>query len=276
LNITDFLSTEKKDKYIFIGNNQLTDKLIKEYLGDYEISAFLPKGGLLRKNRLLKNPDLLSSDFSKLEREYKFVIQVDKKDGRRKIFKTADKEEIVDTTIDANEDFIKNQIITKLGITKRQAEKITKHKKDVGSIYNEVQRLQYLNRTEKNNYIEQLEITKDNDIFIFINALFENNNYMKYLNRLNEHPIKLLYMIAQQLRGLIICKEQKGNIAKDFSLHPYQVKIFKKQARTYSKESLMTMFKTVNEYNRKIKTGKISPELALDYICSYIYTRGGG
>lgn len=276
MNISKFLNQkEYNNKYIFIGNNQLTKQLLDRYLGDYEVSNILPKGGLLNVNRLIKNEDFLSRDFSDLDREYKFVILADKRDGRRKIFKSAKEKEIVDTTLEENKKFINSQIRAKLGITKKQAEKLIESKKEIGLIYNEIQKLKHLPKNLIIKYVANLEVKEEKDIFNFLNALFTGGDYYKYLNKLSDHPIKIIYMINIQLRGLIICKEQSGNISKKYGLHPYQVKIFKQQARTYSLDSLLTMFKLSCEYDRKIKTGQVSPEVALDYICSYIYVEGG-
>ena len=61
-------------------------------------------------------------------------------------------------------------------------------------------------------------------------------------------------------------------IADKYDLHPFQVQIFKKQVSNYTLEELIDLFKECCEQERRIKTGRISPELALDYICIRIFT----
>ena len=276
MKVKDFLNLDNyKDKYIFVGNNRVADILLKRYLGEYRIENTLPEGGLLLDNVVVRNDDILSKDFKELKRPYKFVIQVDKVDGRRKIFKSAKKEEIIDTTPEENKEFIINEIRKKLEVNKKQAHRILKYNQyDVNSVFNQIQQLKYLSEEEIEKYIKELAIKRDDDIFEFINTLLEGKNYMEYLNKLNEHPLKLIYMIKQQVRGLIICKDltdyRNNDIAKHFSLHPYQVQLFKKSAKKLEGKRLINIYKLCSQKQREIKTGKIQPDTALDYICLYI------
>lgn len=277
MNIVDFMNKkEYDDKYIFIGNNTVSDILLERYLGEYEVSSYLPKGGLITKNRVVRNEDILSKDWEKIKRNYKFVIQAEKYDGRRKLFKSAKEKEVVDTTLDSNREFYINQVKKKLNINFYNAKKLVDVKQDVNLIYNEVQKLKYLTKTEIEDYIQDLLKKEANAIFDFINSVIEKEDYLYQKKMINDHPLKVLYMITQQLRGLIICKNLIGQrnkeIADKYDLHPFQVQIFKSQVSNYTLEELIDLFKECCEQERRIKTGKISPELALDYICIRIFT----
>jgi len=267
-----------EDKYIVIGEGTLAEVALEMCLGkEYAVYDFLPLSGFLtNKVVVVKNDDgILSEDFNELKRRYKFAIQVEKRDGRRKIFKTAPEDLIIDATLEGNKDFIVNQIMQKLEISQWHAEKLIMFNNNmIDSVYNEVQKLKYLDPEERVKYIDNLVVLLEDDIFKFLNSLFEDGDFMEELNKLNDHPLKLIYMIKQQVRGMIICKdlisERNKSISEKYDLHPFQIKVFKQLSKEHDIQHLTSIFKLCSEMQRKIKTGQIDPYPALEFICLFV------
>lgn len=279
MNISEFMNSDNKDKYIVVGRNKFADKILDNFLGNFRVMSNLPKGNLLANSVVVRdNEDILSEDFSELNRNYRFAIQVDKKDGRRKLFKSASNKDIIFVDYENNEKFIINKVIDILGINKKKASKLVKYcEQDMNMIYNEVNKLKYLTKEQLNKLISSLIVKDDKDIFKFLNNLFSGKGYLSELYRLNDHSMKLLYMITKMARDLIICRDciNKSNksISNEFGMHNYQVKIYKGIAKNYSIDELKDIFYECNKIEGRIKTGQIDSDVALDYICNYI---GGG
>ena len=264
------------DKYIVIGEGTLAEVALEMCLGkDYAVYDYLPLSGFLTNKVVVKNDDILSEDFNELKRRYKFAIQVEKRDGRRKIFKTAPEDRIIDATLESNKKLVIEKIVQKLEVKERHARRLVKfNDDDVNSLYNQIQQLSFLDPEEREEYIERLVIIEDDVIFDFLNELFLGYGYMEELEKLEDHPLKLIYMIRQQVRGMIICKDLKAErvrtISEKYDYHPYQVKIFKELAQQHTMGHLIDIFKLCSEKQREIKTGQIEPNIALDYICLFV------
>jgi DNA polymerase-3 subunit delta len=88
----------------------------------------------------------------------------------------------------------------------------------------------------------------------------------------NEHPLRLLGMLARQIRILIqvseLRAEGKGQseIAKRLKMHPYAVKMLAEQALNFTMEQLEQAHALVVETDWKIKTGEMPDVLALDLL----------
>jgi len=79
-------------------------------------------------------------------------------------------------------------------------------------------------------------------------------------------------MITRQFRLLLLAKEHLVNggspkeIASAISVHPYVAEKLAKQARSFSLEQLETIYRALQDYDFKMKTGQIKPFLALDLL----------
>ncbi|MFW6311786.1 MAG: hypothetical protein ACOC1K_06075, partial [Nanoarchaeota archaeon] len=235
-------STPKEKNYIFIGSNYLSKLAINKFLGsDYKVMETLPKG-LLFKNPLLvkNNEELQNRKYDTMQRNYKYVIQLDKADKRKKLFKSAPKNVIINF-IDISEEFLQEQIKTKLNISIKYAKKLCNYcNNDSSKIYNELNKLKWLDNKTVLKYITNLVIHEDKEIFTFLNQLFKGSNYFNIYERLEDNELKILFMIQKQLKGMIICKDlitsANNDIAGRYNLHPYQVKIYKELSNNFSIE----------------------------------------
>ncbi len=79
-------------------------------------------------------------------------------------------------------------------------------------------------------------------------------------------------MITRQFRLLLLAKEHldSGGYPKDIasaiSVHPYVAEKLAKQTRSFSLAQLETIYRALQDYDVKMKTGQIEPRLALDLL----------
>ncbi len=79
-------------------------------------------------------------------------------------------------------------------------------------------------------------------------------------------------MITRQFRLLLLAKEHltsggsPRDIAQAISVHPYVAEKLAKQTRSFTLEQLETIYRALQDYDFKMKTGQIKPELALDLL----------
>ena len=117
----------------------------------------------------------------------------------------------------------------------------------------------------------------ETNIFKTIDTLAEKKK-KQFLILLTEHfkkgdsPIYLLSMFAYHVRNLLIIKsflEDKKTytqILKMSKLHPYVVKKTTEQAKRFSLNELKKIYKKIFLADLNIKTGKIEPETALNFL----------
>ena len=86
------------------------------------------------------------------------------------------------------------------------------------------------------------------------------------------HPLYLLTMIAFQFRNLLIVKDliEKNqpyySILKRSKLHPFVVRKSCSQAAQFSFQQLKKIYRKIFQADLNIKTGRVSPETALDLL----------
>lgn len=79
-------------------------------------------------------------------------------------------------------------------------------------------------------------------------------------------------MITRQFRLLLLAKEHLANggapkeIAQAISVHPYVADKLAKQTRSFTLEQLEAIYRALQDYDFKMKTGQIEPMLALDLL----------
>jgi len=90
------------------------------------------------------------------------------------------------------------------------------------------------------------------------------------LIKMNEEPIKIITILANQFRIMYQSKEllKKGlsekNIAETLKIHPYRVKLAIQNGRKYSSELLLQYISDLADMDINIKTGKTDKSLALE------------
>jgi len=120
--------------------------------------------------------------------------------------------------------------------------------------------------------------SSEGDYFALINAIAAQNNQqaMKELHLLlsEREPISLLSSLAGHFRLLIQVREvlEDGGMHKTaadtLKIHPYRAKKLFEQAQKLSMSALEGVHRQFFEYDRQIKTGRITPILALDLMVS--------
>lgn len=280
---------EYKEKYLLIGKNPLSDIVEDMYFDDYKIldDTEIPKregftdSGLL----ILGSQDVLGEDFSELDFGSfgsKVLIQIPAHlyDRRRKIFKNANDDDIIDTTADGNKDLLIGRIQQKLKVTKPSAIKLFEACSGVNDIFCRIDQFKYLEPAEVESIIDSLFVYEDYLIFNLIDAILtgkteDGETPFDIYEKLEDEDFKLMYMLTKQVKNIMICKdfminETNENISNKFGIHPYQVKIFKSQAGTFSMEEWEKIFLYLCTVEKDMKRGKITPKLALNWVIMYI------
>ncbi|MBC8100555.1 MAG: DNA polymerase III subunit delta [Armatimonadetes bacterium] len=116
------------------------------------------------------------------------------------------------------------------------------------------------------------------NIFKMTDALAEGNGKaaLQLLHRLlqekDNDPFSLFGMIIRQFRLLLLAKEHlttgggAGNLAAVLKVQPFAAQTFARQSRAFSVVQLEHIYRTLGDYDFKMKTGQLKPELALDLL----------
>ncbi len=122
----------------------------------------------------------------------------------------------------------------------------------------------------------------EGDYFKLINAIATQNNQqsMKELHLLlsEREPLSMLSSLAGHFRLLIQVREilegggDHKKAADTLNIHPYRAQKLYEQARKLSMPALEAVHQQFFEYDRQIKTGRITPILALDLMVSALTT----
>lgn len=115
----------------------------------------------------------------------------------------------------------------------------------------------------------------DIDIFKLIDYIIKKNKnkalelYHEMI-KMNEEPIKILVILANQFRIMYQSKEllKKGYSEKDIAsilkIHPYRVKLAIQNSRSYPSEVLLKHLNNLADIDIGIKTGKLNKNLVLE------------
>lgn len=115
------------------------------------------------------------------------------------------------------------------------------------------------------------------NIFDMVDALAEGKGeraaaLVRRLLNQQEEALGLFAMIVRQFRLLLLAKEHltgggaPSEIAKTLGVHPYVAEKLAKQSRSFDLPTLERIYRALGEYDLKMKTGRITPELALDLL----------
>ncbi len=120
------------------------------------------------------------------------------------------------------------------------------------------------------------------DIFKTVDALAARNkkeaiiSIHKHLEK-GDSPLYIISMIVFQFRNLLMVKDKcKGadylpnSASKELGIHPYVMKKTLWQAKKFSFEELKKIYKKIFKIDQQIKTGQISPEIALDLLIAEV------
>ena len=104
-------------------------------------------------------------------------------------------------------------------------------------------------------------IARPNEVFKYLDDLFSmrESQCYKSLQRLLEvdnDPVYILVMLQYQLKNIALAKVGLGN-----KLPPFQVSSVQKQSQNFSERRVLDLYEMLFNYDVKIKTGKIMPEV---------------
>jgi len=144
----------------------------------------------------------------------------------------------------------------------------------------ELEKLSCYTRTEKITAADvELMVSKttEHSIFELVDAIAEKNNskairMAREMVFLGEPVIKIIFMIARQVRLLLLAKTllQEGNSEKSLAgllqAHPYVAQKCAKQARNFSLQELKRDMQKILHADSAIKSGTQEPVLALELL----------
>lgn len=208
------------------------------------------------------------------------IVRGEKIDSRKKITKLIQKKGKI---LGFNEDInIDNLIKKELKDYKIDYQTINLFKNRVGTnpliIENEINKLKLYkenNEITKEDILNVTTKTIEIDIFKLIDDIVKGNKeegieiYHEML-KVNEEPLKIVIMLANQFRIMYQSKELifKGYTEKDISsllkIHPYRVKLALQNSRNYTSKTLLKYLNELADIDIGIKTGKLNKDLALE------------
>ncbi|MBI5354791.1 MAG: DNA polymerase III subunit delta [Chloroflexi bacterium] len=117
-------------------------------------------------------------------------------------------------------------------------------------------------------------VTSQQSVFDFVDALSQGNGKVaqKLLHRLleNEDPFSLWGMVVRQFRLILQAREildgrgNKDDVARALGVHPFVAEKTSGQAGRFTIESLENIYHTLLSIDERVKTSRITLELALD------------
>lgn len=210
-----------------------------------------------------------------------FILNSEKLDERKKLVKNIRKIGIVK---DFNESNNLTDIVKKLMEDYKISFSdinllIDRVGKDIYQLNNEIDKLKIYKIDTKTITTEDIinltTKTIDTDIFELIEAIISDDKtkaitiYNEML-KLNEEPIKIIIMLANQFRIMYQSKElskkghTEGDIASILGIHPYRVKLALNKGRSYSNETLLKFIDDLADMDYNIKNGLVDKDLALE------------
>ncbi len=209
------------------------------------------------------------------------IVHNESIDKRKKITKLVTKNgKVLEFNSEINkEDFVKN-LLNDYNINYQNIKLLLDR---VGSnpsiIENEINKLKLYKNKDKEITKEDIENvtnkTIEIDIFKLIDSIIKKDKetaieiYQEML-KINEEPIKIIIMLANQFRIMYQSKElmQKGysekDIASTLQIHPYRVKLAIQNSRSYNSKTLLSFINDLADMDLNIKTGKTNKDLALE------------
>lgn len=115
----------------------------------------------------------------------------------------------------------------------------------------------------------------DENVFALTSAILQKDQQKMFeiyhdLMVLNEEPIKLIVLIAGQMRLIYQVKllDRKGyndkEIGKILSINPYRLKYIRQEGRDYDLNELLKCLDDLSKLDVEIKTGKIDKKIGLE------------
>jgi len=124
------------------------------------------------------------------------------------------------------------------------------------------------------------------DYFAFLDALGTCNGRaaMHMMHKLldEQEPLQLFFSLIGQFRLLLLTREAmeeggtEASVAKILGIHPFRAKKLFQHAKSLKLNTLDSIYHRLLEYDAAIKTGRITPGLALDTLVADLTKPGAG
>lgn len=121
----------------------------------------------------------------------------------------------------------------------------------------------------------------EQNVFELIDAVVKKNAEEAFriyydLIKMNEEPVKILSLLAQQFRLLLQVKELaksgygQAQIAQNLKVHPFRIKLAMQKSRSFQEEELQNILKSLAETDYEIKSGKKDKKFALELLLLHL------
>lgn len=286
-----------------LNDNQIDDYSINEYdLENSQINEIIDDASTIplfgdKKGIIVDNSYIFSANSKKPEQDIKvleqylnainpnttliFKILKESVDSRKKIYKLIkEKGKISEFNKVTNINTIVKKLLDNYNITDQNISLLVNRVGDnLNILEHEIEKLKIykdndLNIT-KEDILNVTVKTVNVDIFNLIENIITNNkekaieSYNEML-KLNEEPIKIIIMLANQIRIMYQSKEliklgyTEKNIAELLQIHPYRVKLALEKSRNYSSKILLNYLEQLADLDINIKSGNIDKNLGLE------------
>ncbi len=159
-------------------------------------------------------------------------------------------------------DFLLNRVGTEKGILEKEIEKLKIYKIDDKIVNHD-------------DIVELVPKVIDVNIFHFIDNIVNNNKKeaiitYKELLKLNEEPIMIIVMLANQFRLMFQAKQlssegySENDIVQLLKINPYRVKLALRNSSKFSINTLLHYLKLLGNLDIAIKSGSVDKDLALE------------
>lgn len=169
--------------------------------------------------------------------------------------------------------YLIDRVGTSMNLLKNEADKLRSYAVEKGSVSKEDIDLLCVNQVE-------------DKIFDMIDAISEKKQQKAMelyddLLYLQEAPMKILVLITRNFMQLLKIRfaldtgTPEGQIASTFGIRPYFVKKYIAQARSFTKEQLLSCVRLCQEADTNIKTGKMRDKLSTEMVILELLLHGG-
>lgn len=121
----------------------------------------------------------------------------------------------------------------------------------------------------------------EQNVFELIDAVVKKNAEEAFriyydLIKMNEEPVKILSLLAQQFRLLSQVKELaksgygQAQIAQNLKVHPFRIKLAMQKSRSFQEEELQNILKSLADTDYEIKSGKKDKKFALELLLLHL------
>jgi DNA polymerase-3 subunit delta len=284
-NISD-IDINTYDLSITLIDNILEDAMMISLFGDNKaiiVSDSYIFTGVSKKGEINHNLDMLVSYLKDPNPNTLiiFIVNSEKLDERKKIVKLIKESGVVkDFNKPNNINSIVKELFEDYNISNENINLlIDRVGKNLGILDQEISKIKIYKDTDKQINADDIFNltckTIDTDLFELIEHIVAKNKgraieIYKEMLKLNEEPIKIIVILANQIRIIYQTKElyKKGytekDIASNLNIHPYRIRLALQKSREYESSALLQHLNDLADLDINIKSGLIDKNLGLE------------